>query len=278
MPGSRPIGEVALSYAAPEDGRLKQAVIRMVERLTGQDRAERIYREVRRGLGPASNVWAEAVRGLEVRVDHDPARLAAVPRTGPLVVVANHPFGVVDGLVLCHLVSLIRSDFKVVAMSTLCRVPEVRDHVLPINFAETPEAAATSARSRRAARALLKAGGCVIIFPGGAVSTSRRPFGPAVDHDWHPFTGRLIMATRAAVLPVHFAGQNSRLFQLASQLSSTLRISLLVHETLSRVGSDIKVRIGTVLPYETLGPTDDPKRLVTHLRNLTYAISRDAAA
>ena len=86
------------------------------------------------------------------------------------------------------------------------------------------------------------------------------------------------MATRAAVLPVHFAGQNSRLFQLASRLSSTLRISLLVYETLSRVGSDIEVRIGTVLPYETLGPTDDPKRLVTHLRNLTYAISRDAAA
>ena len=74
-------------------------------------------------------------------------------------------------------------------MSTLCRVPEVRDYVLPINFAETAEAAATSARSRREARALLKAGGCLIIFPGGAVSTSREPFGPAVDADWHPFAG-----------------------------------------------------------------------------------------
>jgi putative hemolysin len=125
---------------------------------------------------------------------------------------------------------------------------------------------------------LLKAGGCLIIFPGGAVSTSRRPFGRAVDHDWHPFTGRLIMATRAAVLPVHFAGQNSRLLQLASRLSNTLRISLLVHETLSRVGSDIKVRIGTVLPYKTLGPTGDTKRLVAHLRALTYAISSDPAA
>ena len=83
-------------------------------------------------------------------------------------------------------------------MSTLCRVPEVRDYVLPINFAETAEAAATSARSRREARALLKAGGCLIIFPGGGVSTSREPFGPAVDADWHPFTGRLVMAARAA--------------------------------------------------------------------------------
>ena len=133
------------------------------------------------------------MRGLDVNVHYDAARLAAVPRRGPLVVVANHPFGVVDGLVLCHLVSLVRDDFKVVAMSTLCRVPEVRDYVLPINFADTPEAAATSARSRREARALLKDGGCLIIFPGGAVSTSREPFGRAVDNDWHPFAGRLIM-------------------------------------------------------------------------------------
>ena len=96
---SQPFDDAALSYAAPEDGRLKQAVIRTVERLSGQKRAERIYREVKRGLGPDSNVWAEAVRGLNVRVNYDAARLAAVPRTGPLVVVANHPFGVVDGLV-----------------------------------------------------------------------------------------------------------------------------------------------------------------------------------
>jgi putative hemolysin len=140
---------------------------------------------------------------------------------------------------LCHLVSLVRDDFNVVAMSTLCRVPEVRDYVLPINFADTPEAAATSARSRREARTLLKIGGCLIIFPGGAVSTSRAPFGPAVDDVWHPFAGRLIMGSHAAVLPVHFEGQNSRLFQLVSRVSMTLRISLLVRETLRRIGSDV---------------------------------------
>lgn len=273
---TQPFDEVALSYAAPEDGPFKQAVIRLVERLSGQQRAERIYRRVRLALGPDSNVWAEAVRGLGVNVAYDPDRLAAVPRSGPLVVVANHPFGVVDGLVLCHLVSLVRDDFKVVAMSTLCRVPEVRDHVLPINFADTPEAAATSARSRREARRLLKAGGCLIIFPGGGVSTSRAPFGPAEDHDWHPFAGRLIMGAHASVLPIHFEGQNSRLFQLVSRFSMTLRISLLVHETLRRTDSEIRVRIGGVMPFSALGDTSDPKTLVTNLRALTYAIGRSS--
>jgi putative hemolysin len=155
------LDEVALSYAAPEDSRLKQSVIRAVEKLSGRERAERIYRQVQRGLGPDSNVWAEAVRGLNVRVNYDAERLAAVPRSGPLVVVANHPFGVVDGLVLCHLVSLVRDDFKVVAISTLCRVPEIRDYVLPINFADTPEAAATApARAARRGRCSRTAAAC----------------------------------------------------------------------------------------------------------------------
>ena len=110
---SQPLSQVALSYAAPEDSALKQGVIRLVETLSGQQRAEQIYREVKRGLRPDSNVWSEAVRGLAINIHYDAARLAAVPQHGPLVVVANHPFGVADGLILCHLVSLVRQDFKV---------------------------------------------------------------------------------------------------------------------------------------------------------------------
>jgi putative hemolysin len=271
MLSNQRLDEMALSYAAPEDSPLKRAVIRAVERLTGRERAERIYREVKRGLGPESNVWSEAIRGLDVQVRYDAERLAAVPRAGPLVVVANHPFGVIDGLLACHLVSLVRGDFKVVAMSILCRVPEVRDYVLPINFAETREAASTSARSRRDARSHLATGGCLIIFPGGAVSTSAKPFGPALDADWHPFAGRLIMASKAAVLPVRFEGQNSRMFQLVSRFSYTLRLSMLVRETLVRMGTDISVRIGEVLPNEALGATLNAKQLAARLRELTYA-------
>ena len=201
-----------------------------------------------------------------------PARLADVPRQGPLVVVANHPFGVVDGLALCHLVAKIRQDFRVVAMSTLCRMPEVRAHVLPINFANTRDAVATSARSRPTARALLVAGGCLLIFPAGAVSTSRQPFGPAEDAPWHPFVGRLVQSSRAAVLPVRFEGQNSRLFQLVSQISPTLRLSLLLREAVSRIGTEIEAHVGRVLPFESLAAFDDPKALVEHLREVTYGL------
>ena len=264
--------DTALSYAAADDGPLKQAVIQLIERWSGQARVDRIYREVRGRLRPEDNIWAAAVASLGLTATYSAARLAAVPRHGPLVVVANHPFGVVDGLLLCHLVSMIRSDFKVVAMSTLCRVSEVRDHVLPINFAGTPEAVATSARSRRAARSHLSGGGCLVIFPAGGVSTSRSLFGRAEDLDWHPFAGRLILGHEAAVLPVRFEGQNSRLFHWVSRFSQTLRLSLLLREAVRRMGTEIDVRVGEIVPFETLRALKDPKALVEHLRAVTYAV------
>jgi putative hemolysin len=193
-------------------------------------------------------------------------------------VVANHPFGVVDGLVVCHLISTVRADFKIVAMSTLCRVPEAREHILPINFAGTREAVTASARSRRAARALLDARGCLIIFPAGAVSTARRVFGRAVDADWHPFAGRMIMDHAAAVLPIRFDGKNGLLFQLASRISPTLRLSLLLQEAANRMGTPVDAHLGDVLPFEALRSFEEPKALVDHLRRITYAVARDRTA
>jgi putative hemolysin len=188
------------------------------------------------------------------------------------VVVANHPFGLIDGLILCHLISSVRTDFKVIAMSTLCHVPEVRDHVLPINFANTREAVTASARSRRAARLLLGTGGSLIIFPAGAVSTARRLLGPADDAEWHPFAARLIIDHEAAVLPVRFEGKNSLLFQLASHMSPALRPSLLLQEAKKRMGTAVEAHLGDVLSFELLRSFEDPKTLIDYLRSVTYAI------
>jgi putative hemolysin len=268
-------GGTVISYAAPEDSVPKQTMIRLVERLSARPRIVRAYEEARSTLRAGDDIWAHALRSLDITVRYSAEKLAAVPREGPLVVVANHPFGVVDGLVVCYLVSTVRPDFKIVAMSTLCRVPEVRAHVLPINFAGTREAVTVSARSRRAARALLGAGGCLIIFPAGAVSTAPRVFDRAVDADWHPFAGRMIMDHEAAVLPVRFEGKNGVLFQLASRVSQTLRLSLLLQEAARRIGTVVDAHLGDVLPFEALRSFEDPKALTDHLRRATYAIDLD---
>ena len=260
------------SYATPEHTLLKRLVIQMVERFTGQPKLKRLYLEHRLNPVPDEDFWSAAVRKLQLELVYDRARWEAVPKDGPLVIVANHPFGVLDGIIISYLTSQIRTRFKVLTNSVLFRAPEVQPFLLPIDFAETRAALATNLDSRRQALQELSEGGAVVVFPGGTVSTATPPFGRAYDPDWKPFTSKLIVQARANVVPVFFEGQNSRLFQIASNVSQTARESLLFKEIARRIGSDVPIRIGEVLPYATLERYKDRKELVEYLRRITYEL------
>ena len=240
------------SYATSEHALLKRVVIQLVERLTGQPRLKRLYLEHRLNPIPDEDFWSAAIRKLQLNLVYDRARWNAVPKDGPLVIVANHPFGVLDGIIISYMTSQIRTRFKVLTNSVLFRAPEVQPFLLPIDFAETRAALATNLDSRRQALQELNEGGAVVVFPGGTVSTATPPFGRAFDPDWKPFTSKLIVQARANVVPVFFEGQNSRLFQIASNVSQTARESLLFKEIARRIGSDVPIRIGRVLPYADL--------------------------
>lgn len=263
------------SYASADDPALRRLTIQAIERLTGQPRLKRLYLENQRRPRFGESFWDAAVRQLELRVDYDREQLQAIPAAGPVVVVANHPFGVVDGLVIGHLISKVRPDLKILTHSLLCRAVELQPYVLPIDFAETPAARATMLRSRAEALSWLCGGGALVVFPGGAVSTSTGPFTRgAVDPEWKLFTAKAIRHARATVVPIFFAGQNSRLFQVASHLSLTLRLSLLFNEVRNKIGSTVQVRIGAPLPYAALSHLADRKALLDHLRRATYELDR----
>ena len=171
--------------------------------------------------------------------------LDSVPRQGGLLLVANHPFGIADGLALGWLETQLRESVCILTHSLLCRVPEFRPFLLPVDFGETSEARRNSATTRRMATDLLKSGGAVVIFPGGSVATSNQPFRrPAAELPWHPFVTRLALTENTTVLPVYVHGQNSSLFQLASHVSYPLRVALLFRETRGRMGGDIRVTLG----------------------------------
>ena len=141
------------------------------------------------------------------------------------------------------------------------------------NFADTEAALETNLRTRAEAKLHLSRGGCLVVFPAGGVSTTpslwdRR----AVDTEWKTFTGRLIAQTRSPVAPVFFAGQNSRLFQIASHISMTLRLSLLFKEIHDRIGTEIRVRVGEVIGFEALPPAADRQVFMQTLRERTYAL------
>jgi putative hemolysin len=266
------------SYAAPDDPRLKRLVIRLIERITGQPYLRWLYEDYHDHPPANETFWDAAIRRLELQVSCNEAKLAAWPKAGPLVVVSNHPFGVLDGLVICHLVAKVRLDFLVLTNSVLYRADEIKPFLLPIDFAETQEALKTNLKSRAQAKAHLVAGGCLVIFPAGGVSTTPTVWhSRAVDGGWNTFAARMISQARAPVAPVYFAGQNSRVFQLASHISMTLRLSLLFKEVHDKIGSEIHVRIGDVVPYEALASITDRAAFMQHLKNLTYALGAGVA-
>lgn len=264
------------SYAAPGDAPLKRFVIRLIERMTGQPRLKRIYRQYREDRN-AGNFWEEALRRLRLTLMFDPAPLAQWPADGPLVIVCNHPFGVIDGVAICALTSRLRPDFRILTNAVLNRAEEIAGHLLPVDFSPTPDAQRTNLRSRALARAHLAAGGCLIVFPAGGVSTTPRLWHRrAVDAEWKGFTGRLILGAKAPVAPVYFAGQNSRLFQIASHLHQTLRLSLLFKEVHDRMGSTIHLSPGAPIPFAEIAHLA-PSPLMAELRRRTYALAAPGA-
>lgn len=263
----------SLSYADYFDHPIKKRLVRAVERLSGQPRIQRLYRQYREDLKDEP-FFAAAVKLLDLRVEIDVARHAAIPKTGPLVVVANHPFGVLDGLVMCHLLSLIRTDFKVLTNAVLDGAPEASDWILPIDFAGTKDAQATNIATRKQSLDILRDGGCIVVFPAGGVSTAPTVFSrAAVDDTWKPFTAKLITQSGANVVPVYFEGQNSRLFQLASHLSLELRLALIFREVNRKRGKRMPVHIGEVLTPEGLASAGKRAELMAFLREATYAMA-----
>ena len=265
------------SYATPGDPPLKRLTIRLIERMTGQPRLKRIYRQYR-AEGRAGNFWEQAIQRLRLNLVFDSGPLETWPRKGPLVIVCNHPFGVIDGLSICALTARIRPDFRILTNAVLNRAEEIKPHLLPMDFSGTREAMGLNLKSRSHARAHLAAGGCLIVFPAGGVSTTPSIWhARAVDAQWKNFTAKLILGTHAPVAPLYFAGQNSRLFQIASHLHQTLRLSLLFKEVHDRIGADIHMRPGSLIPFAQLAHLP-PDALIAELRARTYALAGDRHA
>ena len=262
------------SYADPNDPIHRKALIRSIEFVSGQPYLYNIYREYQKNPEKWESFWDGCVDLLKLDIDFDEEKIKKIPSEGPLMIVANHPFGVLDGLVICWLTSKIRSKFKVLTHSLLLRASETKDFLLPIDFSENKKAMITNLETRKTARKILDEGGTIVVFPGGTVSTTKRFYNKtALDPSWRNFTSRLIKRSRPTILPLHFTGQNSFLFQTASHISETLRSSLLFHEVKRRINTKVPVIIGDPINYSDIDENLSNTELSEFLRNTTYKIN-----
>lgn len=201
--------------------------------------------------------------------------LARIPRSGPLVVVANHPFGAIEGVIMAAMLRQVRPDVKIMANFVLKRIPELRDLFIAVDPFGGAGAARSNIGPMKEALRWLKQGGLLVIFPAGEVS-NLKPFRGIEDSPWSRSIGRLIQLAQAPVQPVYFHGANSLLFQLAGLMHPLLRTVMLPRELLNKTNTTIPIRIGKVQPWSRLKQIESDQALIDHLRMRTYLL-RDSA-
>ena len=266
-----------LSYATETDPLLKRLVIHTVENLSGRNKYVEVYKIWRSEVvGKSDRVFSRMLElidiDLSIKGNWPPKDLPA----GPIVMVANHPYGIADGIAVLALAEQLGRPFKILINDQLLKVPEMRPYSLPISFEETREGLAINMATRTEALRLLKDGVTIVIFPGGGVATAPKGFGQAEDLPWKMFPAKLIQAAKASVLPVYFEGQNGWMFHLASRFSLTLRLSLLIREFCRLSGHTIFSSIGTIVPWEDIAPITDRKAVLQYLYDTVFAMGNGA--
>jgi len=211
---------------------------------------------------------------LGVEFDVDASRLGHVPATGSLVVVANHPFGGIDGLIAVAALSEWRPDLLVLGQPILTQLGALGRIVLPLDPFGRRSAVAANAASLRRARRHLQQGGALLIFPAGEVSHFSLRRGGVSDGAWQETAVRLALHSGARLLPLYFGGRNSLLFQCAGYLHPLLRTLLLPREALNKSGTRVPVVVGRpidALPLEGMSLA----AATTYLRMQCFALGEE---
>ena len=265
-----------LSYATTFEDPRKSALIRVIEALTGKLTVLRLIKEFeRQGAPRGQKFWRAALDVMGIDLTTPAEQLARIPATGPVIVVANHPHGMVDGMIFADLIGRVRDDYRILTRSLLTDLDEVAgSYMIPVPFPHDPEAQRKGVKMRAEAMAHLKAGGVVALFPSGVVAHSETWFGPAIEAEWNVFTAKMIRKSGATVVPMKFPGANSRLYQIANQVSPVLRQGLLLHEIVHALNKPQGPIVGYPLDPDKVDEMgNDPRQFMAWLRDHTLSLT-----
>lgn len=265
-----------LSYAGTFKNPVKVLTIRSLEWMTAKVKLLRMIRSFEKSGAPVGvTFWPKAIRHMGIRIDTPPEEIARIPKTGPVVVVANHPSGLVDGMIMAEMVSRVRSDFRILTRSLLTGIPEIEEFMIPVPFPHEDNSRELGLEMRELTMAHLARGGLVILFPAGKVACSETFFGPAIEAEWNVFTHKMISRSGATILPIFFPGQNSRAYQIANLVSATLRQGLLLYEIKRSLFKPQRPVIGEPIPASELDKwKGNPRGFLAWLREHTLSLGK----
>jgi len=267
----------ALSYADSFDSPMKRGLIRTIELLTGKITILRLLRRFeRQGICRGQEVFTRILDTMGIELQTPALELARIPKEGPVILVANHPHGLIDGVVLAELIGRVRQDYRILTRSLLTGLDEdASSFMIPVPFPDQSDAQEKMVAMRKQAMDFLARDGLIALFPSGSVAASKTMFGPAVEAPWNAFTAKLIRKSGATVVPMLFEGSNSRAYQVANQISSTLRQGLLIHEIARAVNKPMAPIIGDALSQADLADQmGDTRKFMAWLRDRTMTLSR----
>lgn len=265
----------SLSYASTFEDPVKSRIISIIEFFTGKIAILRMIRKFeKRGAPTGQAFWRAALDTMGIELTTPQAQLDRIPKEGPVVIVANHPHGMVDGMIFADLIGRVRPDYRILTRSLLTSIDEVAgSYMIPVPFPHDPDAQRKGVEMRARAMKHLQDGGVVALFPSGVVASSETWWGPAVEQEWNVFTAKLIRRSGAVVVPMKFPGQNSRAYQLANKISPMLRQGLLLHEIVHACNKPQGPVVGHPVPQEEIDKhADDPRGFMAWLRARTLAL------
>ena len=266
--------KIAFTFASSEVNLLSQQFIKIAELLTGKIKLKKLYDQYLLENNPPENFWIDAVEKLQFNLKTNYQFGSFIPKKGRLIVVANHAFGVADGVSLCSVISNIRQDYKIITHKVLRQAEAVKDKIIPIDFSSNRQAMIANIEARKQAERVLLNDGVIIIFPSGQIATKEnlKFKTKANDGEWKQFVSKLIIKTKSPVLPTYFEGQNSQLYHIANKMGQTFRYSLLMYELTRKIGDTINLHFGNVIPFADFEKVDSLIEITKLIRQKTYSL------
>ena len=271
--------KIDFTYASKSEHNFAQRIIiKTIEIITGKKKLEKLYREYSSKTDNPKNFWTDILEIMNIKVIDKSKKKVSIPSKGKLIIIANHPFGIIDGLILCSLVSKVRDDFKIMTHETLKLIPKLDKFILPVDFSKKDKATLKfNIDTANKAKMQLENDGVLIIFPSGSVSIAKNLKSEAQDDEWKSFPAKLIHQTQSDVLPIYFDGKNGLLFHIfASKMkSSTLKYSSYIHETRKKIGKEIIIFSGDIIPFNDISQIKNRNELTAFLKNKTYNLKKN---